>query len=35
MRLYPDSVAATNDKFYLKEIPDMQEVGIEIISDYT
>ncbi|MBE5911927.1 cysteine hydrolase family protein [Pseudobutyrivibrio sp.] len=33
VRLYLDSVAATNDNFFLKELPEMQKAGIEIVSD--
>ena len=33
VRLYLDSVAATNDKFYLKELPKMRDVGIEMLSE--
>ena len=32
VKLYLDSVAATNDKFFLKELPEMQKAGIEIVS---
>ena len=28
-----DAVAATNDNFYIKELPEMQEAGIVIVSD--
>ena len=33
VRLYLDAVAATNDNFYIKELPEMQEAGIVIVSD--
>ncbi|MDC7279683.1 cysteine hydrolase [Butyrivibrio fibrisolvens] len=33
VRLYLDAVAATNDNFYIKELPKMQEAGIVIVSD--
>ncbi|SHI49711.1 isochorismatase family protein [Pseudobutyrivibrio xylanivorans] len=33
VRLYLDSVAAINDNFYLKELPEMQETGVETIAD--
>lgn len=32
-RIYLDSVAAKNDNFYLKELPAMQEAGVEIVVD--
>ncbi len=32
VRIYLDSVAAMNDKFFLKELPEMQKAGIEIVS---
>lgn len=31
VRLYLDSVAATNDNFFLKELPEMQEAGVQIV----
>ena len=31
VRLYLDSVAVTNDKFFLKELPKMQEARIAIV----
>ena len=33
VRLYLDAVAATNDTFFIKELSEMQTVGIEIVSD--
>ena len=30
VRLYLNSVATTNDNFFVKELPEMQEAGIEI-----
>ncbi len=32
-RIYLDSVAAMNDNFYLKELPEMRDAGVEIIAD--
>ena len=31
--LMVDAVAAANDNFYIKELPEMQEAGIVIVSD--
>ena len=33
VRIYLDSVAAKNDNFYLKELPEMRDAGVEIIAD--
>ena len=33
VRIYLDSVAAMNDKFFLKELPEMRDAGVEIIAD--
>ncbi len=33
VRIYLDSVAARNDNFYLKELPEMRDAGVEIIAD--
>lgn len=33
VRLYLDAVAASNDNFFLKELPEMQEAGIEIVAE--
>ena len=32
-KIYLDSVAAMNDNFYLKELPEMRDAGVEIIAD--
>ena len=32
-RMQVDAIAATNDNFYIKELPEMQEAGIVIVSD--
>ena len=33
VRIYIVSVAAKNDNFYLKELPEMRDAGAEIIAD--
>ncbi|CBK75858.1 Amidases related to nicotinamidase [Butyrivibrio fibrisolvens 16/4] len=33
VRIYLDSVAARNDNFYFKELPEMRDAGVEIIAD--
>ena len=32
-KIYLDSVEAMNDNFYLKELPEMRDAGVEIIVD--
>lgn len=33
VRIYLDAVAAKNDNFYLKELPEIRDAGVEIIAD--
>lgn len=32
-KIYLDLVSAMNDNFYLKELPEMRDAGVEIIAD--
>jgi nicotinamidase-related amidase len=32
-KIFLDSVAAMNDNFYLKELPEMRDAGVEIVAD--
>ena len=31
-KIFLDSVAAMNDNFYLKELPEMRDAGVEIVD---